>query len=55
MFPMQWTCEGGEVSELGAAHLHEENLDALTWEKQVPNIKNTIFEYDKIYMVNKLK
>ena len=40
-FPMQWTNGGGEVSKLGGAHLHEKNLEALTWERQVPKIKNT--------------
>ena len=29
--------------ELGGAHLHEGNLEALTWERQVPKIRNTIY------------
>jgi len=35
--------EGEEMFKLGEAHLHEGNLQALTWERQVPKIKNIIF------------
>ena len=41
-FSMQQTNEGGEVLNLGGAHLHEGNLEALAWERQVPNMNNTI-------------
>ena len=34
--------KGGEVSDLGGAHLHGENGEALTWERRVPKIRNTI-------------
>ena len=30
------------MSKLGDAHLHEGNLEARTWERQVPKIKNII-------------
>jgi len=36
------TNEGLEVWELGGAHLYEGYLKALTWEQQVPIIKNKI-------------
>ena len=29
----------GVVLEIGGAHLREENLEALAWERQVPKIK----------------
>ena len=34
-FPIHCTNEGGEVLELGGAHLHEENLEAFTRERQI--------------------
>ena len=38
--PLVWPpYEGGEVSDLGGAHLHEVNLEALTWERQLPKMK----------------
>ena len=40
---MQRPDEGREVSEISEAHLHEGNLEALAWERQVPKIKNTSY------------
>ena len=37
------------MSDLGGAHLHGENGEAITWERRVPKIRNTIpFQYDKV-------
>ena len=35
--------------ELGGAHLHEGNLEALTWVRQIPkNKEHNISKYDKV-------
>lgn len=51
------TNEGGDVSdscvsELGRAHLHEENLEALRGERQIHRSKITISpKYDNVSMI----
>lgn len=42
-FPTNKVIEGEEVLELGGACVHEGNLEALTYERQVLPLKNTIF------------
>jgi hypothetical protein len=44
----------GNVLELGGAHLHARNLEALTWERQIYKNHN-LSNYDKVGILSRTK
>jgi hypothetical protein len=46
----------GNVLELGEAHIHARNLEALTWERQfIENKNHNLSNYDKVGILSRTK
>ena len=54
-FPMQWTNEGGEVLELGGAHLAWRNSSPYIGDASVKYKKHILSKYDNVSVVSKTK
>ena len=45
---------GEEVLELRGAHVHEGNLEALTWGGKYQTYQHNLFKYNKINMLSRI-